>query len=455
MTEQANNITAQQISDLLGGTLKHAIEAEMSLLGAIMLQPDIMPDVVAKIERDDFFKPSHGFLFEVMADMSAKTGTINVIELQQYLVDRDGAVKYLHPLHGLRYLEDLLNAVPVADDWPRYIELIKAKSLVQKIIGETNRILHDVDANPGKPDEVLERAEDRLYGLHGHDSSLSCEPLDKAIHAVTDSLCGSDGIPTGFPGLDTMTGGLFGSELTVIGARPSMGKTALAINMAVNMAKAGVPVAFFSVEMKTALLLKRIMSSLSGVASSHFRTGEFSTIQHGQVCEAAGTMLDWPLYIVDCPGLNVAQMAMQARRMIRKHDCKVIFVDYIGLMKLGGRVESKRVEVGEISHALKGMAREHDVPVVALSQLNRMSEARQDKRPYLADMKDSGDIEQDADTVMLLYREGYHEPDKYRGQRFEPAELHIAKQRNGATGLHMLSWEAATMTFHEQPGGVI
>lgn len=448
----------------------HAPEAEMSLLGSIILDPRAMVDVLDHVQTgDDFYSAAHGVIFDTLREIADRNPETDLVELTDRLRDR----AELEEVGGADYLVQLAESVPSAVNAPHYARLVADKSRLRRLIKATSEILYDayhvggdgpedvkqaIDAAEMKIFEIA-RAEDRA--AFANLAALLQEELDR-IESVEGRLV--SGLHTGFDDLDEKLSGLQPGEMIIIAARPSMGKTALSLNLAEQVAMGGrtpwtrphtdpVPVGFFSLEMSRNSLAQRLLSAYSGVDSHKMRTGQINDQVMSRLIEACGALSQAPIIVDDTPNMSVMQLRARARRMVDRHNVKALFIDYLQLMTApGASRESRQVEVSAISRGIKALARELSLPVICLAQLNRGSEQREGNRPRMSDLRESGSIEQDADVVMLLHRESYyHQADAgwldENEDKVNDAELIIAKQRNGPTGVVHLTWDAHTTRF--------
>jgi len=453
---RASNADRRHLARLTEALPPHAIEAEMSLLGAIFIDPHVIGDVMTVVRGgNDFFKPVHAIIFDTMVDLYDHRGTLDIVQLNQSLVDRD----LLKDVGGLDYLVELASAVPTASNAMHYAREVRDKAIVREIIAAASDILADAFDQPGAANQLVDRAQARMFAVAAqsqqNDAVGLAALLNEAMKEIEDRDDGQlTGVPPGFADLDELTHGMQPGEMIILAARPSMGKTALALNIAENMAVRGNHVAVFSMEMGREQLVYRLLAARSGVDLHRLRRGMLRPDDFRALTIACGELVDAPLLIDDTPGLSVMQLRVRARRLKQKHDIKAIVVDYLQLMNSGTRVESRQNEVAEISRGIKALARELSLPVICLSQLNRGAEQREGHRPRMSDLRESGAIEQDADVVTMLHREEYyhrsdpewieHNPDK-RGL----AELIIAKQRNGPTGVVKLTWDSHATAFRD------
>ena len=434
----------------------HALEAEGSLLGSILIDPTVLNDVQLILHgTDDFFKKANGTIYTLMAELYDKYETVDLVQLEQVAKDRN----LLDAVGGVEYLVKVAQAVPSAASASHYARLVKEKSTVRQLIAAAGEILHDAYTKPEDPIEILSEAERRIFGIAQQSEQRHAEQLDDLLNDAIRQLEENEGriitgVSTGFPNLDEITSGLQSGEMVIVAARPSMGKTALALNIAENIAMRDVPVGLFSLEMSRQQLVQRLLSSRASVSGHSIRRNMLSDRDMAAIIQAADDLMKRPLYIDDTPSLSITQLRAKARRLKQSHDIGVVIVDYLQLMTSGKRAESRQQEVSEISRGVKALARELNVPVLCLSQLNRAAEQREGHRPRMSDLRESGSIEQDADVVAMLHREAYfHLNDQAWMEANEDkhnlAELIIAKQRKGPTATAKLTWDNSCTRFHD------
>jgi replicative DNA helicase len=434
----------------------HALEAEGSLLGSILIDPTVLNDVQLILHgTDDFFKKANGTIYTLMAELYDKYETVDLVQLEQVAKDRN----LLDAVGGVEYLVKVAQAVPSAASASHYARLVKEKSTVRQLIAAAGEILHDSYTRPEDPIEILSEAERRIFSIAQQSEQRHAEQLDDLLNDAIRQLEENDGriitgVSTGYPNLDEITSGLQPGEMVIVAARPSMGKTALALNIAENIAMRDVPVGLFSLEMSRQQLVQRLLSSRASVSGHSIRRNMLSDRDMAAIIQAADDLMRRPLFIDDTPSLSITQLRAKARRLKQSHDIGVVLVDYLQLMTSGKRAESRQQEVSEISRGVKALARELNVPVICLSQLNRAAEQREGHRPRMSDLRESGSIEQDADVVAMLHRESYfHLNDQAWMEANEDkhnlAELIIAKQRNGPTATVKLTWDNSCTRFHD------
>lgn len=411
-------------------------EAEKSLLGAVLIDEEILADIADKIHAADFYDPRHERVFSAMLRLYEKHSPVDLLTLTEELRKSDD----LKIVGGAAYLSELTNYVPSSAHAVSYAEIVASAAVRRRLIKAGATISELAFSDAEEVSEILSRAEADLYSVSEASEksdlvsieSILTESFDRMeeLHRDKNKL---RGVKTNFRDLDKLTAGLQKSDLIILAARPSMGKSTLAQNIAYNVAtKEQKAVLIFNLEMSNSQTVDRMLAEAAGVDSWNIRTGNLSDDDFSKISEAMGEMAEAQIYFDDTPGLSVLEMRTKARRQAHKTPLGLIIVDYLQLMSGTKYGSDNRVqEVSEISRGLKLIARELDVPVVALSQLSRTVETRPDKRPMLSDLRESGSIEQDADLVMFLYREDYYNPDT---DRKHIAELLLSKHRNGPTG---------------------
>ena len=416
----------------------NSIEAEQSLLGGLMLDNAAWDKVADLIVASDFYRKDHRLIFAGIAELAETSNPCDVVTLSEFLDNRDE----LEASGGLEYLAMLSNETPGAANVRAYARILRERSTLRSLISAGNQISGSAFATDGRSasdlvDEaerlVFEIAEKGSRGQVGfrHLKSILPDAVDR-IDLLHQSGGNITGIPTGFTEFDKLTAGLQAGELIVIAGRPSMGKSTLAVNIAENAAiGAKVPTAIFSMEMPSQQLAFRMISSLGRVDQTHLRTGNFPDEDWSRINTAVQLMSDAPIFIDDSASLSPTEIRARARRLKREHGLGLIVVDYLQLMQVHGSTENRATEISEISRSLKALAKELELPIIALSQLNRSVEQRTDKRPVMSDLRESGAIEQDADLIVFIYREEVYNQDT---PRKGIADINIAKQRNGPIG---------------------
>lgn len=429
-------------------------EAEVSVLGGMLIDRDAVARAIEHVNDSMFFRESHRRLFRSMARLFERGDVIDVITVSEDL-KKTGE---LEGIGGLEYLAQLLDAVPTAANIEYHARIVREKALLRRLIDASSQIIRDVyEQGERQVEEIMDLAEARIFQVaqtHSREGFVWIKeilwPTFEHIERLQESGTGMTGVPTGFPDLDHMTTGLQKGDLIIVAARPSMGKTSWVMNVAQTAAiEHGTTVAIFSLEMSKEQLVQRLLCSEGRVDSQKLRQGRLSPEEYQRLAAAAGHLNTAPLWIDDSPGSTVLEMRAKARRLKSETDLGLLIVDYMQLMSSNGKAENRVQEVSEISRGLKALARELEVPVVALSQLSRAPEQRPDRRPQLSDLRESGSIEQDSDLVMFLYRhEYYFGPTDKDGNNVEgQAELIIAKQRNGPTGMVPLFFNKAYTRF--------
>lgn len=416
----------------------NSIEAEQSLLGGLMLDNAAWDKVADLIVASDFYRKDHRLIFAGIAELAENSNPCDVVTVSEFLDNRDE----LEAAGGLEYLALLSNETPGAANVRAYAKILKERSTLRSLINAGNQISGSAYSTEGRTaTDLLDEAERLVFeiaekGSRGrvgfrHLKSILPDAVDR-IDLLHQSGGDITGVPTGYNEFDKLTAGLHSGELIVIAGRPSMGKTTLAINIAENAAiGARVPTAIFSMEMPSQQLAFRMISSLGRVDQTHLRTGNFPDEDWSRINTAVQLMSDAPIFIDDSASLSPIEIRARSRRLKREHNLGLIVVDYLQLMQVHGSKENRATEISEISRSLKSLAKELDLPIIALSQLNRSVEQRTDKRPVMSDLRESGAIEQDADLIVFIYREEvYNQETPRKGV----ADISIAKQRNGPIG---------------------
>jgi replicative DNA helicase len=425
------------------------LDAEMSLLGAVLIDEETLADVSEHVRAKDFYDKRHKTVYEAMMRLYERHRPVDLLTLSDELEKKDE----FDAIGGSAYLTELTNYVPTAAHAEAYAEMVAQKAVRRRLIKASAEISELGFNEDTTTQELLEKAEAELFSVS--DQSLK-QDLVSIETILTDSFDRMEelhrnkgalrGVRTGWRDLDNMTAGLQRSDLIILAARPAMGKTTLVTNLAYNVATvAKQSVLFFSLEMSKEQLVDRMLADASGVDAWNIRTGNLSDEDFSKLSEAMGEMAEAPIYLDDTPGLSVLEMRTKARRAAHENPLGVIIVDYLQLMQGSGRDNGNRVqEVSEISRGLKLIARELNVPVIALSQLSRSVESRSPQVPQLADLRESGSIEQDADIVMFIYREAYYNPET---ERENITDLIIAKHRNGPVGKVELYFHPERLRF--------
>lgn len=411
------------------------VEAEQAVLGAMLLSHDAVIVAMEKLQSQDFYRDVHRIIFEAMEHLHRENKEIDVITLPDELK----RMKKLDDVGGLEYVLNLPNLVGSAANIEYYANIVAEKALARNLISTCTELTTEAYDGQKETEALLDDAERRILQLsdtknRGDFASVGAVvevTLDK-ITKLYENKAGLTGLPTGFRDLDRMTSGLQPSDLILVAARPSMGKTAFTLNIAQNVGvRQHKTVAFFSLEMSQEQLVQRLLCQIAHIDSQKLRTGQLNSDEEWtRLTDACDKLYESPIYIDDTPGISVAEMRSKARRLKSGHGLDLIIVDYLQLMQ-GRNAESRQQEISEISRSLKALARELKVPLIALSQLSRSVESRQDKRPMLSDLRESGALEQDADIVSFLYREDYYDKET---ENQHITEVILAKHRNGPVG---------------------
>ncbi len=442
---------AESISRQFDKLPPHSIEAEMCLIASMMLDKDMVGQVVQIVDRDAFFQADHQIIFDVLIKLYEQNRPIDAVIVREELVKRH----LLEEVGGTQYLAAILSQVPSSAHGAHYAGIVREKSLLRQLIAASNDILRDAYAPHEQADIVLDKAEKRIFEIAMKKVGGQLVAMEDVLHEVFEMIenRGQRGLETGFFELDDMMNGLQNGEMIIVAARPSMGKTAFAMNVIEHVAADGIlPCAVFSLEMSKQQLAQRMLCSRGMIDAHKLRKGMLQAHEYAHLANVVGELAKAPIWVDDSPGLTPLDLRAKARRLKLQHDVKCIMIDYMQLMDNPGP-ESRQQQISEISRGIKAVARELNVPVIALSQLNRATEGRDGHRPRMSDLRESGSIEQDADVVMLLHREDYYrmsEPD------FSPdniAEVIIAKQRNGPTGTVKLTFLNKTTRFENLSTG--
>ena len=420
----------------IGRLPPQSLEAERSVLGAMLIESEAIPRALTLLVPEDFYRDAHRAIYEAMLLLFERSEPVDLVTLSSEL----GKLGRLEAVGGAAYLTQLASGVPTAAHVDRYAQMVRDRSLARQVI----RAGTDIVARGFDPqiaaDELLDEAEQRIFQIAQSRSTRSYSPLkDVLIEAIAkvDTVYreggGVTGVRTGFGEFDDLTAGLQPADLIIIAARPSMGKTAFALNLARNAAIAGVPVVIFSLEMSREQLALRLVCSEGFINQNNLRTGRMSEAEWKNFALAVDRLSGAPIFIDDSPALTALDLRARARRLKAEHHIGLVLLDYLQLMESRTRTENRQQEISAISRSLKALARELDVPVVALSQLSRAVESREHKQPMLSDLRESGAIEQDADVVAFIYRDDYYNQE-LPPEKQNIAEINIAKQRNGPVG---------------------
>lgn len=426
---------------LLKRILPHSIEAEQSVIGSMIMDREAIVVASELITGEDFYSKQYGILFEAMVELHDEGSPVDLVTLQNRLREKDVPPE----ISSLEYVRELITAVPTSANIKHYANIVAEKSTLRRLIRLNEEIANTCYAGKESLEMILEETEKKVFNLVQHRNTEEFVPIRQVVMNAMEKIelaaknkGAVTGISTGFFDLDYRTAGMQPSDLVLIAARPSMGKTAFVLNIAQHVAfKAKQTVAIFSLEMSKEQLVNRLFSLQSGVDAQNLRTGKLSDAEWADLIESAGVIGKSNLIIDDTPGISISELRSKCRKYKLEHDLKMIIIDYLQLMSGSGRSDSRQQEISDISRSLKSLARELGVPVLALSQLSRAVEQRPDHRPMLSDLRESGAIEQDADVVMFIYRDDYYNKDTdLKGI----AEIIIAKQRNGPIGTINLVW---------------
>jgi len=425
-------------------TMPHDINAEQSVLGSLLLDSDLIGDVLDVISHDDeFYHEAHKEIFRTIKRLFSEGHTVDLITVSDELTKN----QLLEAVGGFEYLSELSDVGTLISNVSNHAKIVHEKYMLRRLIRASTEIVekgydsHDVE-------NLIETAENSIFEISQNRDKKGFQPISEILQTTYEKIVqlhedpnALTGIPTGFDALDDMTNGLQRSDLILIAARPSMGKTAFALNLCQHAAvKEKKSVAIFSLEMAADQLVQRLLSAQSLVSIGDIRTGQIEDDDWFKLARSSAQLGEAKIFIDDTPGITVAEIRSKCRRLKMNHGLDVIMIDYLQLMSGGGKSENRQQEISTISRSLKGIAREMNCPVIALSQLSRASELRADHRPILSDLRESGAIEQDADLVMFLYRDEYYNPETVDEKLKGIGEVIIAKQRNGETGKVYLAW---------------
>ncbi len=438
----------------------HALEAEAALLGSMLQDWRVCGEVVQIIKKpESFYKQAHVVVYELLVELYDKHQSVDVVQLTQRLQDK----QLLDDVGGVEYLLELAEAVPSPVHAAHYARIVQDKATLRGLIEATGKILYECYNADEPVGNLLDKAMRDVFEIAQSGQANEASALKDLLQETYDTLAQRaedgrviTGIETGFFEMDEMLSGLQRGEMIIVAARPSMGKTAFALNIAEHIAATNrQPVAIFSLEMGKQQLAQRLLCSRSGVDSHKLRRNALTGEDFQEIARTIGELAEAPMYIDDTPGLTLLGLRAKARRLASQHDLKAIVIDYLQLMSAPGS-ESRQQEVSVISRGVKALARELNVAVVCLSQLNRSAEQREGHRPRMSDLRESGSIEQDADVVMMLHREDYYHRSSPDYTPTNTAEVIVAKQRNGPTGTVELTFHGPTTSFHNlahQSGG--
>ncbi len=427
------------------------IEAEQAVLGTILLRPQCLHDVIEIIKPEDFYRENHSVIFEGYLELFDKNEPIDPLSISTTLANRN----QLEAVGGSTYLANLTSIIPLAANISNYAKMVREKSILRQLIHVNTDIASRCYEAQHDIEQLLDSAEQAIFDIAGNKGSQQFMAVKRIVPQVFKNIENQykrkeliTGVPTGYSQLDKMTAGLQDSDLIILAARPSMGKTSFAMNLAEHAAiNENIGVAVFSLEMSKEQLVMRMLSSVGRIDSQAIRKGQLQSHDWDSLARAVGTLSEAPIYIDDTPAISVLEMRAKMRRLASQHKIGLVIIDYLQLMR-GRRSENRNQEISEISRSLKALAKEHNVPVIALSQLNRSLESRTDRRPQMSDIRESGAIEQDADVIIFIYRDEVYnkaEDNPNKGH----AEIIIGKQRNGPTGTLTLWFEKQCTRFED------
>ena len=426
---------------LIKRTMPNSLEAEQSVIGSMIVDKDAILTASEILHKDDFYHQQYGVLFEAIVELYNDRQPVDLVTLQNKLKEKDVPAE----VASLEYIGDLVAAVPLTVNVEAHANIVKDKALLRQIIRVNQELENECYAGKEDVGSILEKTEKVVFDLVQNRGVSDYVPIKEVVMNAINKIEQASrqkgsvtGIPTGFLDLDYQTAGLQPSDLVLIAARPSMGKTAFVLNIAQYIAfHENLCAAIFSLEMSKEQLVNRLFSLESRVDAQKLRTGNLQESEWEKLIEGAGIIGNSKLIIDDTPGISISELRSKCRKYKLEHDLKIVIIDYLQLMTGSGRSESRQQEISEISRSLKALARELNVPVVALSQLSRAVEQRPDHRPMLSDLRESGAIEQDADVVMFIYRDDYYNKDT---ELKNISEIIVAKQRNGPIGTIQLAW---------------
>ncbi|MBQ2283095.1 MAG: replicative DNA helicase [Agathobacter sp.] len=426
---------------LIKRIMPNSLEAEQSVIGSMIMDKEAIVTAMEILIKEDFYHQQYGVLFDAMIELYSAGQPVDLVTLQNKLKEKDVPKE----ISSLEFVRDLVTAVPTSANIKYYANIVKENSMKRKLIRVMEDIENECYAGKESLDSVMDKTEHDVFALLSSRTGGEYVPIRTVVMNALEKIEKASkqsgtvtGIPTGFIDLDYRTAGLQPSDLILVAARPSMGKTAFVLNLAQHVAfHENLCTAIFSLEMSKEQLVNRLFSLESRVDAQALRTGNLSDADWEKLIEGAGIIGNSELIIDDTPGISISEMRSKCRKYKLEHDLKLIIIDYLQLMTGSGRSESRQQEISEISRSLKALARELNVPVIALSQLSRAVEQRPDHRPMMSDLRESGAIEQDADVVMFIYRDDYYNKDtELKGI----SEIIIAKQRNGPIGTVNLAW---------------
>ncbi|MEB4614870.1 replicative DNA helicase [Leucobacter sp. M11] len=436
-------------------TPPHDLLAEQSVLGGMLLSKDATADVTGLLRGPDFYVPKHEVIYEAILSLYSQGEPTDVITVTDQLtktgdLQRGGGAEYLHTITSI---------VPTAANAGFYAEIVAERALLRRLVEAGTRIVQMGYAGEGEAVDLVNNAQAEIYGVTGANTTDDYVALSEAVDAAVEEIQKAEGlgdgmlgVPTGFSELDALTNGFGAGQMIIVAARPAMGKSTLALDIARAASVGhGQATVFFSLEMGRAEIAMRLLSAEASIPLQSMRKGTLDQRDWAKMASTTARVNDAPLFIDDSPNLTLVEIRAKCRRLKQRHNLKMVVIDYLQLLSSGKKVESRQQEVSEFSRALKLLSKELEVPVVALSQLNRASEQRADKMPAISDLRESGSLEQDADMVILLHRESSYEKDNPRAGE---ADFILAKQRNGPTGTVTVSFQGHFSRFQDMPAGM-
>jgi len=434
------------------------VAAEQSVLGGMLLSKDAIADVVEILRSDDFYRPAHQIIFDIVLDLYGRGEPADPVTVSAALTTAGTLTR----AGGAPYLHTLVSSVPTAANAGYYARIVAERAILRRLVAAGTRIVQlgysAASGGGGEVDEVVDRAQAAVYEVTERRTAEDyvrleelLQPTLDEIDAISGHTGGLTGVPTGFKDLDDLTNGLHPGQLVIVAARPAVGKSTLGLDFARSASiRHGLTSVIFSLEMSRSEITMRLLSAEARVALHHMRSGSMTDDDWSRLARRMGEVADAPLFIDDSPNLTMMEIRAKARRLRQRHDLRLVIVDYLQLMTSPRRVENRQQEVSEISRSMKLLAKELEVPVVAISQLNRGPEQRTDKKPLLSDLRESGSLEQDADAVILLYREDAFERESPRAGE---ADLIVAKHRNGPTATVTVAFQGHYSRFVDMSAG--
>ncbi|QGF23482.1 replicative DNA helicase [Raineyella fluvialis] len=409
--------------------------AEQSVLGAMMISKDAIAEVIELVRSDDFYKPAHELIYDAIVHLYSLGEPADAITVAEQLTKRGEIAR----VGGHTYLYDLVASVAVAANAGYYAQIVRDKAVLRRLVQASIKIAQLGYNAEGDVDDIVDEAQATMYAIADRRTTEDYKPLEMLIEPTMDEMelieaqgGVMSGVPTGFAELDELTTGLHSGQMIIIAARPGMGKSTLGLDICRSAAiKHGLTACIFSLEMSQTEITMRMLSAEASVPLSHMRQGTMSSDEWDRVSSKASLIGSAPLFVDDSPNMTMMEIRAKARRLKQQHDLKLIVLDYLQLMSSGKKVESRQLEVSEFSRQMKLLAKELELPVIAISQLNRNSEKRDDKRPSVSDLRESGSLEQDADVIILVHRDDYYNKDD--SDRVGEADIIVAKHRNGPT----------------------